>query len=244
MNDTVPISVRPRGLSSATRHVHHARLFAGLDEQLLQRLERNAVYRTFARGERVWSATMDANCFTIIVTGLVKIVRPARDGEESIIGIFGPGESVGEAAVLEGGKYPADAVVASELAEILRVEASPVLSVLDTDPRVAAAMTHAVLEHSRALREKITIMSAGAVPRRLAALVLHLAERFGDELEDGSVTIPLPLRRTELARLIGATVETTIRVIRKWERDGLLVTTRTGFVFPDLEPFKTVTRGG
>src|SRR6266536_1855491 len=121
MNDTVPISVRPRGLSSATRHVHHARLFAGLDEMLLQRLERNAVYRTFARGERVWSATMDANCFTIIVTGLVKIVR---------------------------------------------VEATPVLSVLDTDPRVAAAMTHAVLEHSRSLRDKITIMSAGAVPRR------------------------------------------------------------------------------
>jgi CRP-like cAMP-binding protein len=73
--------------------------------------------------------------------------------------------------------------------------------------------------------------------------LLHLAERFGDELEGGEVTIPLPLRRSELAHLVGATVETTIRVIRKWERDGLLVTTRTGFVLRDLEPFRSVTRG-
>ncbi len=236
-------TVRARVEGSAGRHVHRARIFAKLDESLLQRLERGAIYGSYARDERIFAAGTDATCFTIVLHGLVKIVRPARDGEESIIGIFGPGESIGEASVLEHGTYPADAIVASDSAEVLRVDAMPVLALLDTDPRVAVAMTHAVLEHSRSLREKISIMIAGAVPRRLATLLLYLAERFGDELEDGSVIIPLPLRRTELARLIGATVETTIRVIRKWERDGMVTTNRTGFVVADLEPLRMVMRG-
>jgi CRP-like cAMP-binding protein len=53
---------------------------------------------------------------------------------------------------------------------------------------------------------------------------MELGERFGDEMEDGSTLIPLRLTRAELAALVGTTVETTIRTLSRWSREGLVTT--------------------
>lgn len=47
--------------------------------------------------------------------------------------------------------------------------------------RESLQVNRSLVAHSAALRQKIRIMTAGPVERRLAALLLHLAERFGDE---------------------------------------------------------------
>jgi CRP/FNR family transcriptional regulator len=73
-------------------------------------------------------------------------------------------------------------------------------------------------------------MSAGSVERRLAALLQHLLDRFGDELEDGETVIQVALSRAELASLVGATLETTIRMMSRWRREGIVSTTTEGFV--------------
>ena len=84
-------------------------------------------------------------------------------------------------------------------------------------------------------------MSAGVVPQRLAALLLHLASRFGDEIETGVTLIPLAQSRTECARLVGATVETAIRTFSRWQKDGLVETTSDGFSFNDVARLEQLT---
>ena len=72
------------------------------------------------------------------------------------------------------------------------------------------------------------------VPRRIARFFLTLAERMGTETPDGTA-IDLPLSRQEIAECVGTTVESAIRVMSKWNQDGLLVTERGRFVIPSLE---------
>jgi CRP-like cAMP-binding protein len=86
-------------------------------------------------------------------------------------------------------------------------------------------------------------MSAGSVPRRLATLLVCLADRFGDEIDDGKTIVPVALARTELARLVGATVETTIRVMRAWERGGLVHTQSDGFVVSSAASLRAIATG-
>ena len=62
---------------------------------------------------------------------------------------------------------------------------------------------------------------------------MELGERFGDELEDGSTLIPLRLTRAELAALVGTTVETTIRTLSRWTREGLVSTGDSGLTLHD-----------
>lgn len=99
------------------------------------------------------------------------------------------------------------------------------------------------MTHVRTLRDKIDVMSAGSVPQRLASLLIGLVERFGDEAEDGSTILPIPLGRTDLALLVGTTVETAIRAMRKWQKDGIVDTVEGGFVLRDLAALRRMVAG-
>lgn len=225
------------------RALKASHLFAHFDETLIASLARNAIRKPLSRGEVLWRAGAPATSFTIISSGLMKISRRSADGTDAIVAIFGPRESIGDVAVVRRAPYPADAIAASGSVEMIMVDAAPVLEAMQTNARVADAINRSLVEHTQALQEKIRIMTAGAIPQRLAALLLHLAERFGDELDDGSTFVPVALTRVELARLVSATVETTIRVMSRWQKEGWIETTHEGFELRSVEPLTKMMSG-
>lgn len=195
------------------------------------------------RGDLLWRQGDPARHFCWIESGLVKIVRASPEGVETILGVFGPGESIGDSAVLEGARYPADAVAASRGAVVTRSPAAGVLTAAGSDPTLAAALRLPLLRHTRALRQKIEVVSAGSVPQRLATLLLDFCERFGvASPRPGSRSAATPpeqdwrrlaiaLSRIELAALIGARVETTIRILSRWKKSGLARAEPGGLAF-------------
>ena len=88
------------------------------------------------------------------------------------------------------------------------------------------------------LHDKIEILGAGAVESRLATALLKLHAQFGDELEDDSCIVPVALSRRELAELVSTSFETAIRIMSRWEHQGVLATHDRGFTLfniPKLE---------
>jgi CRP/FNR family transcriptional regulator, nitrogen oxide reductase regulator len=230
-------------LRSTRQVIDATRVFARLDVRLRCQLADRAVRRHLARGEALWHAGDKASHFTVILAGLMKIARTGRDGTESIVAVFGPGESIGDIAVVQRGTYPADAVAVGETTEVLKLEAGPVLSAIASDPGVAEALNAVLIEHTHALHEKIAVMSAGAVPQRLATLLLHLKERFSQPVSGRAVRVPIVLSRADLASLIGARIETTIRVMSAWQKRGLVLTGPEGFVLADPEELREIAEG-
>lgn len=202
--------------------------FSSASDALLDALAAEASVAKVRAGGAVWREGDAATAFTVIQHGLVAIRRAAAGGEDTLLGIFGPREAIGLSAVLERGVYPADAVALSEDVEVIRVRAAPVLEALPHDSALAMGVNDALLAHTRALRSKIDVMSAGPVPRRLAALFLHLADRFGDEDETGGLLVPVGISRTGLARLVGARPETVMRALSTWRRSRLLTDAEAG----------------
>jgi CRP-like cAMP-binding protein len=229
------------GIEENERVLRASRLFATLDGQLVHHLAQSAVRTRCVRGDYVWRAGEPATHFTIIANGLVRISRTAADGAETILALFGPRESVGDVAVLGMKKYPADAVALTDTLELLRVDGATVRESFAANPSLMAAMNASLIEHTQALQDKIRIMTAGTVDKRLSTLLLHLATRFGDELEDGTTFVPVQLSRAECARLVGATVETTIRTFSKWQKAGIVETTPSGFALHDVAALTSVT---
>ncbi len=225
------------------RALRASHLFGPVDPGLLAPLAKAAVRRQFTRGTALWHAGEPATSFTVITRGLVEIVRHAADGSDTILAIFGPRESIGDMAALHQAPYPADAIPLTQEVEVLVIPASLVIDAMRSHPEVATAVNASLVEHTQALQEKIRIMTAGAIPKRLATLFLHLVGRFGDELEDGSVLVPVALSRGELARVVGATVETTIRTMSRWGKQGLVETTPTGFVIRDAKALRRIAEG-
>ena len=112
----------------------------------------------------------------------------------------------------------------------------------DANPKLLSAMNRSLIEHAQALQEKIRIMSAGKIEKRLATLLLHLASRFGDEHEDGTTFVPIRISRTECGHLVGATMETTVRTFTRWQKSGLVATTPEGFSLRDVAALTEITR--
>ena len=86
------------------------------------------------------------------------------------------------------------------------------------------------------------MLSAGSVDARLATLLLDLADRFGDDLEDGTVLVPLPLSRQDLADLVSTTFESAIRVMSRWQKQGVVQTRSGGFILQDVESLSHAAR--
>lgn len=206
-----------------------SRIFGKLEEGQLLIFARSTNRAQLVRGDVLWRAGDVPSSITIITSGLVKICKPLRAGACTIVGLFGPRESIGDVAVVSGAAYPAEAVAASDHVELIRVEKKAVLEAMERDSAVAMAVNRSLVEHSNALQDKIRVLAAGAVDQRLATLLLHLAERFGDEQEDQSTFIPVALSRAELSLLVGATIETTIRIMSRWQKEGLVQTSPDGF---------------
>jgi CRP/FNR family transcriptional regulator len=203
---------------------------AGVTADTLDRLIAAARERHVERGGYLWHTGDPAAALTIIRSGLVKVVKPGPQGRRSICGLFGAPDTVGDAAVLRGIPYPADALVATANGAFIEIPRDAVLAAIEFEPHLAMSCTQAVQHKLSALLDKIDVLSAGAVEARLATLLLNLYERFGDELEDDTRMIPVVLTRQELADLVSTTFETTIRVMTRWEREGVVDTTPNGFV--------------
>jgi CRP-like cAMP-binding protein len=233
MSDAKPLLLTPDEIG---RRLRSSRLLRGVKDGLVDELAAGTRQVRLGAGELVWRAGEEPDHVGVIQRGLVWIVRrsPSPGVGESTLGLFGPREAIGVAAALEGSPYPADAIAAGDDVELLLVPSARLRDAASLDMGLAQAMNRALLDHTRALQAKIEVLTAGPVAARLAALLLHLADRFGDELEGGLTVLPLRLGRSDLARLVGARVETVIRVMSRWQKLGWLRTTDDGLEIVEL----------
>ena len=231
---------------TAPRHealLRRNRLVASLGPEVVTEMAQAATLRRFVKGETIWRAGTPAGHFLVVVSGMVKLVAPNPGLRQALIDVFGPCEAVGYWVAVDGSPYIGDALPLTAKVEALLVPASALTRAMRTRPAAALAMTHGLLEHTRTLRAKIAVMCAGSVEHRLAMLLLDLKARFGDEDADGSVIVQVPLSRGDLAISVGATVETVIRTMSRWQKAGVLETDARGFVLRDLPALEGLVEG-
>ena len=216
-------------------------VFRGLSAEDQRRLAVLAEVREYQRGDHVWRAGEPAEYLTVIVRGRVKIVRHAETGDV-ILELFGEGEPVGAIAVYNYMPYPASAVCL-EPVTLLMVPRRDYFELLDRNPDFARAIIRELTKLVVALTRKVEEMRGQRVETRIAQLFLTLAERMGRETKEGT-EIPLQLSRQEVADLVGTTVESAIRVLSRWGREGVLNTGQARFVIPSRERLRKVADEG
>ncbi len=216
-------------------------MFQHLPGPLRGRVARLATLWDLDKADALWNAGDPADTLTVIVSGRVKVVKHVDTGDV-ILEMFGPGEAVGAVAVYNQMPYPATAI-AMEPSTLLRLPRRDWFDLLERDPGFARAMMLAMTRLNMALTRKLAAMHGTRVQTRIASLFLSLAGRMGRETPEGT-EIPLTLSRQEIAEMVGTTVESAIRVMSRWNREGLLLTGRERFVIPDRERLKAEANVG
>jgi len=222
------------------RDLRWARLFRGLEPRTLEWIAGLTTRVTVNQGEYVWNFGRAAEQITIILRGLLELRRSLVGRQPTLSAIWGPGESPALWVPLQQTRYQADAVPLTPSIEILRIPAKRIIDAAASDASIANALTRGLLEQVHRLHEKVDVLAAGPVERRLASFFLSMLERFGDECEDGTWMLPVPLSRAQIASYVGARVETTIRSLSAWQKRKWLESAPDHFVVRDVAALRAL----
>lgn len=155
-----------------------------------------------------------------IVEGLVKAYDITKYGEENLLIIRRPGETLCMTWALTGDNR---SIIYTTLAPttVLQVSREQFIENLRSQPEAALPLLDMVIDMYRHHGKRILTLEYRTVRERLISFLLTTSERFGKETKNGLV-IEVPLRHQDIASSISATRETTGRELSALERLGLL----------------------
>ncbi len=217
-----------------------ASLFRGLAEEDRQRLADVALVKSWDKGEVIFNEGDPSDFLLTVLAGRVKVVKLLPSGKEVILEIFGPGDPLGTVVAYEGRPYPASAI-ALERTSCLLVRRGPFFGLLEKHPSMVRGLLVAFTRRIVELAQRIPEVAGGRVETRFAHLFLKLADRVGRPRGNG-VFIPIVLSRQDLADLTGTTIETCIRVMSRWGKEGVVETDKDGFVLADRNALEKLTQ--
>jgi CRP-like cAMP-binding protein len=213
-------------------------LYRRLSPEDAERLGAVALVRTFHKGEIVFSEGDPADVFYTVARGRVKVFKTTPSGKDVILEIFGPGDPLGALAVYESRPFPASAVALEETV-CVAVRKQDFFGLLERHPSLVRGLLAALTRRLVELTTRLAELTGGPVEARLARMFLKLARDMGRP-ERGGTFIPMPLSRQELADFTGTTIETCIRIMSRWGKDGLVLTEKDGFLIQDREALEDV----
>jgi CRP/FNR family transcriptional regulator/CRP/FNR family cyclic AMP-dependent transcriptional regulator len=155
----------------------------------------------------------------IIESGKVRIFILSESGQEISVNIYGPGDTFGELALLDGLPRSAGAV-AVEQTVTLALHRDDFLRHLETYPRMAQSIIEVLstrLRYTTSYAESLAFLD---VCGRVAAKLLELAERYGVQRE--GIEIELRLTQAELASWVGTSRESVNKVLGTFRGQGLI----------------------
>jgi len=208
-------------------------IFADLSEQELAFLTPTLVRRRFHAGELIFSEGDPCGGLYLVQSGNVRIFKSSAGGREQVLAIDGPGSSVAELPVFDGGNYPASAQAVNEC-NLFFLSRQDFQSLCLYHPQVALKVLRVVGGRLRRLVGIIEELSFTTVRRRLIAMLVRQAKAEVSPNSD-AVTILLPANNTELAARIGTVRELVSRNLSRLQADGLIHLDTRHLTIPSLK---------
>jgi CRP/FNR family transcriptional regulator len=208
-----------------------APIFADLTENELGFLANKAVAKRFSGGVIIFSEGDPCAGLYVIETGFVKIFKSSASGREQVLAIDGPGHSVAELPVFDGGKYPASGMAVQDTV-LLFVSKQDFQALCLEHPQVALKVLRVVGRRLRGLVAIIEELSFTTVRHRLASLLLRLT-RNGRK-SDAGIEFDLPVSNQEIASQIGTVRELVSRNMSRLQAAGIIRMDGRTVVVPDV----------
>ncbi len=195
-------------------------IFSSLDEPEFAFLTAHVVQRKFGAGDLIFGEAEPCNGLYVIESGNVRIFKSSAGGREQVLSIDGPGSSIAELPVFDGGNYPASAQAVNDCT-LLFFSKKDFQTLCLQHPEVALKVLRVVGARLRKLVGIIEELSFTTVRHRLAAMLVRLAKSSGQS-NGGAVTITLPANNNELAAQIGTVRELVSRNLSRLQAENLI----------------------
>jgi CRP/FNR family transcriptional regulator, nitrogen oxide reductase regulator len=194
------------------------------------------------RGEMIWWSGADVDFFGLAADGFVKMVRSCSSGTDVTMELFGPGQIFGMMGTITRTGCPLSAYAVTNL-WYLRMPKRPFLDIYEKNVPLKDHLIRKTALRLHSAVDLMARMSSGRVDERIAAILFILSESYGRTEPGGTTRLDVPLTRQEISEMAGTTVESTIRVMSRWQKDGIIETDRQHVVILDSERLSSILSG-
>lgn len=203
--------------------IKKAFLFQGFDGESLEQLAGQCHQKSYAKGRDLFVMGDRADRFFLIMQGWVKLYRVARDGEEAIIHVFGPGEAFAEAAVFNDSRaYPVSAQAIEDVV-VAEIPRSFFVRKIEADSHFALRMLGAVAARQHYLVQQLEQVTARSAPQRIGAFLIRFCRK---EKQGEGWLVDLPYDKAVISTRLNIKPETFSRALAKLGPYGVCVKDR------------------
>jgi CRP-like cAMP-binding protein len=192
-------------------------LFEQLPAEVLDRLAEQAALRRYRRGQVVFYAGDPGDCLLVVADGRLKVMARSENGDELLLAVVGPPDSIGALAIADGGPRSAPVEALTDTT-VLRVDRADIWRLEAAGTAVSDALMRMLAVVVRRLTGTAADMVFLDLPRRLAKLLLEQCRVAGGDVVD------LPWTQTDMASSIGASRQSVNATLRDFQRRGWITT--------------------
>lgn len=207
--------------------VRRSAVCSALTEAGLAALAARGQQRRIERGTTLVEAGQPWPLCASVTRGLLKIRQLGASGDEAIVGLLWPGDFIG--LPFAGQTVAAHDVVALAPVTLCVFPQVVMERTLADHPEMAQLLLARTLAELSAARGRVAALARASALARVAGFLSETARRDGMTLPVSApanspavARIELPLRRGEMADLLGLTIETVSRQVRRLERAGVI----------------------
>jgi CRP/FNR family transcriptional regulator len=151
-----------------------------------------------------------------VVRGAIKLYKLLPDGRRQITGFLFTGDFLGLAS-RQGYAYGAEALVPCELCRFPRERLE---TLFDQFPGMQRRLREFANDELAAAQDQMLLLGRKTATEKVASFLLTLRQR--ENGENGDLSIPLLMNRSDIADYLGLTVETVSRTFTRLKADGII----------------------
>jgi CRP-like cAMP-binding protein len=190
------------------------------------------IYRSVALADRLY----------LLKRGRVRMVGEGKRAR-SVMAVLRPGDVFGDSGGPEGATMGESAVAQGEV-ECWTVDGRELKALCQERPAQAAEFVTGISQRLRELRRRARGLAFREVTPRLAEMLLHLAESFGERCPHGNELDLRQITQQDLADLVGAGRPFVSTVINELKREGVLASVGRTLCVRDAKALRRIADGG
>lgn len=157
----------------------------------------------------------------IVRSGVVKASVIAKDGQERLLAVLGPGSLIGELALIDD--EPRSATVSAlRPARLIHMSKSTFFRLADQNPVIYRQALRLLAQRLRGTNDTVVAQGTVTVVGRVARAFASLAEGLGERRDDGRIVLSHRITQTDIAAMAGVARENASRAVNELLRSGVV----------------------
>lgn len=176
----------------------------------------NGETSNYTKGDMIYNEGSHSNFIYLIKKGVVKNHKFDEDGKELITSIQKEDDLFGYSSFTQNIPYQ-ESATAIENSELVCISKYKVKDILNNNHKLTLELIQLLTDDLSAIKEQLLQMAYSSVQKKTAATILKFAEKLNKKPED-----PIKISRNDLASVAGVAMETLIRTISRFKKEGLI----------------------